>query len=74
MDNPKNYRVTTRQSELAVRVVGNSQADLFANSALALLDVMTDVEKIEIKERLPLEVEGADRERLCAQRIHHSRG
>ena len=64
MDNPKNYRVTTRQSELAVRVVGNSQADLFANSALALLDVMTDVEKIEIKERLPLEVEGADRDDL----------
>ena len=64
MDNPKNYRVTTRQSELAVRVVGNSQADLFTNSALALLDVMTDVEKIEIKERLPLEVEGADRDDL----------
>lgn len=50
----------TRQSELAVRVVGNSQADLFANSAFALFDVMTDLEKIEVKERLPLEVEGAD--------------
>lgn len=54
----------TRQSELAVRVVGNSQADLFANSAFALFDVMTDLEKIEIKERLPLEVEGADRDDL----------
>jgi SHS2 domain-containing protein len=64
MDNRKNYRLTTRQSELAVRVVGNSQAELFANSALALFDVMTDVEKIEIKEQLPLEVEGADRDDL----------
>jgi protein archease len=64
MDNPKNYRLTTRQSELAVKVVGNSQAELFANSALALFDVMTDVEKIEIRERLPLEVEGADRDDL----------
>lgn len=54
----------TRQSELAVRVVGNSQADLFANSAFALFDVMTDLEKIEVKERLPLEVEGADRDDL----------
>jgi len=64
METPKNYRVTARQSELAVRVVGNSHADLFANSAFALFDVMTDVEKIEIKERMPLEVEGADRDDL----------
>jgi protein archease len=64
MDNQKKYRITKRQSELAVRVVGNSQADLFANSAFALFDVMTDVDKIEIKDRLPLEVEGADRDDL----------
>jgi SHS2 domain-containing protein len=64
MENPKNYRLTTRQSELAVRVVGNSQAELFANSAFALFDVMTDVDKIEIKEQLPLEVEGVDRDDL----------
>ena len=64
MENSKNYRLTTRQSELAVRVVGSSQADLFANSAFALFDVMTDVEKIDIKERLPLEVEGMDRDDL----------
>jgi SHS2 domain-containing protein len=44
--------------------VGNSQADLFTNSAFALFDVMTDVEKIELRERLPLEVEGADRDDL----------
>ena len=64
MENQKKYRLLTRQSELAVRVVGNSQADLFANSAFALFDVMTDLEKIEVKERLPLEVEGADRDDL----------
>jgi len=64
MENQKKYRVTTRQSEFAVKVTGGSQADLFANSAFALFDVMLDVEKIEIKERLPLEVEGADRDDL----------
>ncbi|MBI2532549.1 MAG: archease [Deltaproteobacteria bacterium] len=64
MENQKKYRVTTRQSELAVKVMGGSQADLFANSAFALFDVLLDVEKIEIKERLPLEVEGADRDDL----------
>ena len=40
MENQKNYRITKHQSELAVRVAGNSQADLFANSALTLFDVM----------------------------------
>src|SRR5918996_231575 len=64
MESEKKYRLKTRQSELAVKVVGSSQADLFANSAYALFDVMTDVEKIEIKERLPLEVEGVDRDDL----------
>ena len=64
MEKEKKYRLTTRQSELAVKVTGSSQADLFANSAFALFDVMLDVEKIETKERLPLEVEGADRDDL----------
>ena len=64
MEKEKKYRLTTRQSELAVKVTGSSQADLFANSAFALFDVMADVEKIDVKERLPLEVEGADRDDL----------
>jgi SHS2 domain-containing protein len=64
MESEKKYRLTTRQSQLAVKVVGSSQADLFANSAYALFDVMTDVQKIEIKDRLPLEVEGVDRDDL----------
>jgi SHS2 domain-containing protein len=64
MENQKKYRLMARQSALAVKVIGNSQADLFANSAFALFDVMTDVEKIELKEHLPLEVEGADRDDL----------
>jgi SHS2 domain-containing protein len=64
MEKEKKYRLTTRQSELAVKVTGGSQADLFANSAFALFDVISDVETIEIKERMPLEVEGADRDDL----------
>ena len=43
-----------------MRITGSSQADLFANSAFALFDVMTDPAAIEIKERIPLEVEGSD--------------
>ena len=69
MDNQKRYRLTTRQSELVVRVVGDSQADLFANAAYALFDVMTDIDKIELKDRLPLEVEGVDRDELLVNWI-----
>lgn len=64
MEHPKNYRLNKRQSEIAVRVVGNSQADLFANSAFALFDVMVEMQAIEARERLPLEVEGSDRDDL----------
>lgn len=65
MEIQKKYRLTRHQSELAVRVIGESQADLFANSALALFDVMlADVGKVEARERIPLEVEGTDRDDL----------
>ena len=64
MENQNKYRITRRQTELAVRITGNSQADLFSNSGFALFDVMAEVEKIEIKERVPLEVEGTDRDEL----------
>jgi SHS2 domain-containing protein len=64
MDHQKPYRVTERQSELAVKVLGNSQTELFENAAFALFDVMTDIDKIDIKERMPLEVEGVDMDDL----------
>src|SRR3954453_14423063 len=64
METSKRYRITPHHSELAVKVFGSSQNELFANSAWALFDVITDTEKIELKERLPLEVEGTDRDDL----------
>ena len=69
METQKNYRITTHQNELAVRIVGNSQADLFANSGFALFDVMSDIDKIEATERLSLEVEGSDRDDLMVNWI-----
>jgi SHS2 domain-containing protein len=80
MENQKNYRLNKHQSEIAVRVIGNSQADLFINSAFALFDVMVDIQAIENKERLPLEVEGTDRDDLMVNWVrellylYHSSG
>jgi SHS2 domain-containing protein len=65
MENQKKYRITKHQSELAVKVLGASQADLFANSAYTLFDVMVaDLDKVDCKEHIPLEVEGTDRDDL----------
>jgi SHS2 domain-containing protein len=64
MDNIKRYRITPHHSELAVKVFGSSQVELFQNSGWALFDVTTDVEKIETKDCVPLEVEGTDRDDL----------
>jgi len=64
MDKEKKYRTVNRPSELLVKVSGKTQAELFANSAFALFDLMTDIEKIELEENLPLEVEGVDRDDL----------
>ena len=64
MEKEKNYRIIARQSELAVRVVGTSQTNLFVNAAFALFDVITDTGSIEAKERMQLEVEGSDRDDL----------
>ena len=65
MENQKKYRITKHQSELAVKVVGVSQADLFANSAYTLFDVMVaDLDKVDCKDHIPLEIEGTDRDDL----------
>ena len=64
MDNIKRYRVIPHHSELAVKVFGSSQVELFQNSGWALFDVTTDIEKIETKDCVPLEVEGTDRDDL----------
>ena len=64
MDNPKPYRILTRSSDLAIKVFGKTQAELFTNSAFALFDLMTDVEKVEVRDHLTLEVEGTDRDDL----------
>ena len=64
MDNQKRYRTLNRSSDLAIKVFGTSQAELFANSAFALFDLLTDIEKVEVREHLPLVVEGVDRDDL----------
>jgi SHS2 domain-containing protein len=64
MAEQKKYRTINRSSDLAVKIFGSSQAELFANSGFALFDIMTQIDKVEIKEHMTLEVEGGDRDDL----------
>jgi SHS2 domain-containing protein len=67
--NEKKYTVLKRTSDLSIRVQGKSQAELLTNSASALFDLMTDLEKVQVRENLPLEVEGVDRDDLIVNWI-----
>ncbi|MBI2090365.1 MAG: archease [Deltaproteobacteria bacterium] len=64
MAEQKKYRILSRSSDLLIKVFGGTQGELFANSAFALFDLITDTGKVEIRERLPLEVEGVNRDDL----------
>ena len=64
MAEQKKYRILSRSSDLLIKVFGGTHAELFANSAFALFDLITDIGKVEIRERLSLEVEGVNRDDL----------
>ncbi len=64
MAGEKKYRVLNRSSDLVIKVFGKTQAELFGNSAFALFDILADMEKVEMRDSLQLEVEGADRDDL----------
>ena len=58
------YRMLKHTSDVGVRVEGQSANELFANAAYALFDVMADLNRVEVRESLRLEVDGADRNDL----------
>ena len=64
MADEKKYRVLNRSSDLVIKVFGKTQAELFGNSAFALFDILADMEKVEVRDSLQLEVEGGDRDDL----------
>ena len=65
MENQKRYRLTPRQSEIRCKGFGSIRKPIsLPIPHLHYFDVITDVEKVDIKDRVPLEVEGADRDDL----------
>ncbi len=62
----KRYLILNRSSDLAVKASGKTEGELVSSCAFALFDLMTDLEKVELKEHMPLEVEGVDCDDLIA--------
>lgn len=60
----KRYNVSKHASDLTMRIIGKTEADLLTNSAFALFDLMTDLEKVRALEPLPVEAEGIDQDDL----------
>lgn len=60
----KKYDILKHSSDLTIKVVGKTPEELLSNSAFAVFDLMTDLNKVEERESLPLEAEGVDRDDL----------
>ena len=60
----KNYRIHRQASQLTIRVSGGSQQEILASSALALFDMMVDLDSVRTEETVSLEAEGVDSDDL----------
>ncbi len=60
----KSYKTFNHTADLGIEVYGEDQKQLFVNAGLALFDLITDMDKVEVKTSLPLMAEGMDLEDL----------
>ena len=60
----KNYTTFDHTADLGIEVYGKDQRELFENAGRALFDLITDLDKIEVKTSLSLTIEAVDREDL----------
>ena len=54
------YRIIDHTADIGLHVFGADPQDLFANSALAMFDIITDPQSIEAVDTLTLTVKGGD--------------
>ncbi len=60
----KSYKTFNHTADLGIEVYGEDQKRLFVNAGFALFDLITDMDKVEVKTSLPLTAEGIDSEDL----------
>lgn len=60
----KRYKTFNHTADLGIEVYGEDQKHLFLNAGFALFDLITDMDKVEVKTSLPLVAEGMNPEDL----------
>lgn len=60
----KRYKTFNHTADLGIEVYGEDQKQLFVNAGLALFDLITDIDKVEVKTSLSLTAEGINLEDL----------
>ena len=60
----KTYTTFDHTADLGIEVYGEDQRELFINAGNALFDLITDLDKVEVKTSLSFTLEAVDREDL----------
>ncbi len=61
------YETFNHTADLGIKVFGQTYAELFANAAYALFDLLTELDDVEEKISYPVEVTAVDREDLLVR-------
>ena len=62
----KKYKFINHTADLGIKVWGESLESLFENAAYSMFDILTELDKVKVKESLGVEIEGKRTDELLA--------
>jgi len=62
----KKYEFINHTADVGIRVWGESLQSLFENAAYSMFDILTELDKVKVKEPLGVEIEGKRTDELLA--------
>ncbi len=62
----KKYKFINHTADVGIKVWGESLESLFENAAYSMFDILTELDKVKVKESLGVEIEGKRTDELLA--------
>lgn len=62
----KKYEFINHTADVGIKVWGESLESLFENAAYSMFDILTELDKVKVKESLGVEIEGKSTDELLA--------
>jgi len=62
----KKYKFINHTADVGIKVWGESLERLFENAAYSMFDILTELDKVKVKESLGVEIEGKSTDELLA--------